>query len=73
MALRLPLQGSEQNPSIRGAGVRGAPRADKLCPSCGVPLAVSMAGNCEYCGTLVTSGDFDWVLSKIEQDDVYAG
>jgi len=32
-----------------------------------------MAGNCEYCGTLVTSGAFDWVLSRIEQDDVYAG
>jgi hypothetical protein len=58
---------------IRGAGVRGAPRADKVCPSCGAPLAVSMAGNCEYCNTLVTSGDFDWVLSRIEQDDVYAG
>jgi hypothetical protein len=58
---------------IRGAAVRGAPRADKTCPSCGAPLAVTMAGNCEYCDTLVTRGDFDWVLSRIEQDDVYAG
>jgi len=32
-----------------------------------------MAGNCEYCGSLVAGGDFDWVLSRIEQDDVYAG
>jgi len=58
---------------IRGAAVRGAPRADKACPSCGAPLSVTMAGNCEYCNTLVTRGDFDWVLSRIEQDDVYAG
>jgi len=58
---------------IRGASVRGAPQTEKVCPSCGAPLAVSMAGNCEYCGTLVTSGAFDWVLSRIEQDDVYAG
>jgi hypothetical protein len=58
---------------VRGAGVRGAPRADKSCPGCGAPLKVAMGGNCEYCGALVTSGDFDWVLSKIEQDDVYVG
>jgi hypothetical protein len=58
---------------IRGAAVRAAPRADKSCPSCGAPLAVSMEGNCDHCGVLVTSGDFDWVLSKIEQDEAYKG
>lgn len=58
---------------VRGARVRGAPRTDKSCPGCGAPLQVGMGGNCEYCLALVTTGDFDWVLSKIEQDDVYAG
>jgi hypothetical protein len=58
---------------IRGASVRGAPRADKACPGCGAHLRIAMGGNCEYCGALVTSGDFDWVLSRIEQDDVYVG
>jgi DNA-directed RNA polymerase subunit RPC12/RpoP len=58
---------------IRGAGVRGAPRADKNCPNCGAPLATNMAGECSYCGAKVTSGGFDWVLSKIEQDEAYSG
>ena len=58
---------------IRSAGKKGAPRADAVCPNCGAPLAVNMAGNCEHCGALITRGDFDWVLSKIEQDDSYTG
>jgi DNA-directed RNA polymerase subunit RPC12/RpoP len=58
---------------IRGAGVKGAPRADKSCPNCGAPLDVSMAGQCQHCGAKITSGEFDWVLSKIEQDDSYTG
>lgn len=58
---------------IRGAGVKGAPRADKSCPNCGAPLDVNMAGQCEHCGAKITSGEFDWVLSKIEQDDSYTG
>jgi hypothetical protein len=58
---------------VRGAGVKGAPRADKSCPNCGAPLDVNMAGQCEHCGAKVTSGEFDWVLSKIEQDDSYTG
>ena len=32
-----------------------------------------MAGVCTYCQVKVTTGDFDWVLSRIEQDEVYAG
>jgi hypothetical protein len=58
---------------IRGAKTRGVPRTDNACPSCGAGLKVNMEGNCEYCRALVASGDFDWVLSKIEQDDSYAG
>jgi hypothetical protein len=58
---------------IRGAGVRGAPRTDKNCPNCAAPLAVNMAGECNHCGAKITSGEFDWVLSKIEQDESYSG
>jgi hypothetical protein len=58
---------------IRGAKVRGAPRVDPACPACGGALKVSMEGNCAYCGALVTAGDFDWVLGRIEQDDSYTG
>jgi hypothetical protein len=32
-----------------------------------------MGGNCEYCDAHVTAGEFDWVLSKIEQDEAYTG
>ncbi len=42
------------------------------CPSCGAPLdRVNQAGTCEYCGSHITSGDFDWVLAQIEQDESY--
>lgn len=58
---------------IRGAKVRGAPRTDRCCPACSAAVKVGMEGNCAYCGALVTSGDFDWVLSRIEQDDSYTG
>ncbi len=58
---------------IRGHGVKGRPRAEPACPSCGAPLRIAMAGNCEYCHARVVSGEFDWVLSRIEQDDSYGG
>ncbi|HTQ80684.1 MAG TPA: TIM44-like domain-containing protein [Thermoanaerobaculia bacterium] len=58
---------------IRGAGVRGAPSTERTCPNCAAPLSTNMAGDCEHCGAKLTRGDFDWVLSKIEQDDSYSG
>ena len=48
-------------------------RADLNCPNCGAPLKVNVTGICQYCQGKVTSGEFDWVLSKIEQDESYAG
>jgi hypothetical protein len=58
---------------IRSASARGTPRLDRNCPGCGVSLSLNMAGRCEHCGAHVTSGEFDWVLSKIEQDEAYRG
>ncbi|HEX2225134.1 MAG TPA: TIM44-like domain-containing protein, partial [Thermoanaerobaculia bacterium] len=59
---------------IRGAGVKGAPRTDANCPNCGAPVEqINMAGECQHCGAKITRGGFDWVLSKIEQDDSYTG
>ena len=43
------------------------------CPNCGAELKINMAGHCEYCQAKVTAGDFDWVLSRIEQDESYRG
>jgi predicted lipid-binding transport protein (Tim44 family) len=58
---------------IRRTGyTRGRAQDPGHCPSCGAPLdRVNMAGVCEYCGAKITSGDFDWVLSRIEQDEAY--
>jgi hypothetical protein len=58
---------------IRGLATRGAARTEPLCPGCGAALKVSHTGDCEYCGVKVSSGNFDWVLSRIEQDDSYTG
>ncbi|MGE0549441.1 MAG: TIM44-like domain-containing protein [Kofleriaceae bacterium] len=58
---------------IRARGRTGAPRAQPVCGNCGAPLTITMAGACEHCGAHVTAGEFDWVLSKIEQDDTYRG
>lgn len=48
-------------------------RTDLSCPNCGAPLKVNVTGICEFCGGKVSSGEFDWVLSKIEQDESYKG
>ncbi len=58
---------------IRGTGAKGRPGTDKRCPSCGAALALNMAGQCTHCSAKVTSGEFDWVLSRIEQDESYRG
>ena len=36
------------------------------CPNCGAPLNITSAGRCEYCGSIVTTGVHDWVLSGLE-------
>lgn len=46
---------------------------EKKCPNCGAPLEVNATGECKYCGQAVTSGKFDWVLSKIDQANQWNG
>jgi uncharacterized Zn finger protein (UPF0148 family) len=58
---------------MRHAGKQAAPKAEPVCGNCGAPLVVTQAGACTHCGAHVTAGEFDWVLSKIEQDDTYRG
>jgi len=36
------------------------------CPHCGAPTEITSAGKCEYCGFVVTTGEYDWVLSDME-------
>ena len=59
---------------IRSKNAKPGPaKTDLNCPNCGAPLKVNQSGVCEFCGGKITSGEFDWVLSKIEQDEAYAG
>jgi hypothetical protein len=37
------------------------------CPNCGAPFDGGAAGNCGYCGAIVNSGAYDWVLAEITQ------
>ncbi len=57
---------------VRRAGVTTKKREATRCPNCGAPLdKVTHVGDCEYCQARITRGDFDWILSRIEQDEAY--
>ncbi len=56
---------------IRSVDRHGAATAKPVCPNCGAEAKVGMTGNCDACGVKLTGGAYDWVLSKIEQDEVY--
>ena len=55
---------------IRSRGASGGTGA-LSCPNCGARVAVGATGICDYCGGKLTTGAFDWVLSRIEQDEAY--
>ena len=42
---------------------------EQKCPNCGAPLSINEIGDCRYCKAAVTSGRYDWVLSRIEQTE----
>ena len=53
--------------SIRSAGVKTAAEKDLQitnCPNCGAPTQVTSSGECEYCHSVITNGDFGWVLNQ---------
>jgi hypothetical protein len=56
---------------IRGRA--GAADDAKVCPNCGGARADGQTVICEYCGGQIVTGDFPWVLSRIEQDEAYRG
>jgi hypothetical protein len=59
---------------IRRRDAKGETTLDGSCPRCGAPLDdMAMSGECAHCGSHVTGGEFDWVLSRIEQDEAYIG
>jgi len=51
---------------IRTAGKKTSVDHDltsHTCPNCAAPLTVTAAGRCEYCDSIITSGDYTWVLN----------
>ena len=36
------------------------------CPHCGAPVDSASAGRCEFCGSIIHSGEFNWVLSDMQ-------
>ncbi len=43
------------------------------CPNCGAPFSGGHTNNCEYCGAVVNSGNYDWTLSQITQGVEHVG
>jgi predicted lipid-binding transport protein (Tim44 family) len=51
-----------------------AAKADGVtCAGCGASLPAGQSGQCPYCGSLVGAPAFDWILSRIDQDEDYTG
>lgn len=36
------------------------------CPNCGANVSINASGECEYCNSVVSNGDFDWVLTRMD-------
>jgi len=58
---------------IRRRGARSQPAKQGLieghCPNCGAPLEMNQAANCRNCHALLRSGEYDWVLTEITQQE----
>lgn len=55
----------------RKTGVLTKPGKMKIsttnCPNCGATTEIIASGKCAYCGSVITTGNYSWVLSGIEQ------
>ena len=55
---------------MRKAGVKTKEGTEKTsttnCPNCGAPTNITSSGKCEYCGSIITTGEHGWVLSGLE-------
>lgn len=54
---------------VRTVGVETGEFSNKsttTCPNCGAPVDVNAAGQCAYCGTVITDTTHDWVLCDLD-------
>ncbi|MEO6786259.1 MAG: TIM44-like domain-containing protein [Chthoniobacteraceae bacterium] len=74
------IPGSEEEPGfveywsfIRARGNKTTPNRAGLiegnCPNCGAPIAMNQGAKCEYCHAVLRSGQYDWVLAEITQEE----
>ncbi len=47
--------------------LKGKGLVDGFCPNCGAALELSDTGKCANCDSILTSGEYDWVLAEITQ------
>lgn len=59
---------------IRKTGVKTKPGTSQVnttnCPNCGAPTQITSAGKCEYCGSVITTGEYNWVLSSLQKINI---
>ena len=52
---------------MRKKGVKTKPgtsnKSTTNCPNCGAPTEITSSGQCNYCDSVITTGEHDWVLS----------
>ena len=58
---------------IRKNGVKTKPGTIEVnttnCPNCGAPTQITSSGKCDYCGSVITTGEYNWVLSNLEREN----
>lgn len=47
--------------------LEGKSLVEGFCPNCGAPIEMSDTGQCRNCDSVLTSGEYDWVLAEITQ------
>lgn len=56
---------------LRTAGIKTRLGTKELkvtnCPNCGAPTEITSSGKCSYCGSIITTEEYSWVLSNLER------
>lgn len=59
---------------IRKNGVKTKPGTIEVnttnCPNCGAPTQITSSGKCDYCGSVITTGEYSWALSNLERENI---
>ena len=59
-----------RRPGAKSLAAAGAIEGN--CPKCGASLDIVDVARCQSCGAQVNSGEFDWVLAEITQDQEWS-